>query len=686
MNHHPLCKHAGLAAGLLFFVPLAFANEKDVIELDSFKVVADQNPGLSDTDALTHIDQELIKSQQGTTAVDLFNYTAGVTGLNEGGRQSFRINVRGLEGSGRVAIDVDGALQNQIDHNHGSATTRVMVDGALLKSASVIRGPASSKKGGGSLAGSVSFQTIDPSDLLLGSKTGGLFSSGYEENGNGKHGTVASAIQANEKWSLLAAYSARKFGNYENGEGEEVFASGSKSNSILLKSEFNPNDQQSLKLSFQSNDAEYEGSGAYARGQLRYGNTSAEDVSTKTFTANYAATSDAIEWLDLNANAYYTTNDRLEERLDTGALTFHDIETYGFSVHNSSRFQPAQVSHSLNYGLDLFHDNLVSLEGDETLDTKASGDPGGTRQQAGVFLNTSHIFNPSVSVFSGLRYDDFRMSNNTGGELVGGNLSGRVGLEYTPFAAQDELKDLTFFSSFGTGFRIPTLREAFLVSEPSTRRGRFSPGTKPNPNLNPETSETWEIGAQRLVRGLFAEEDMLRARFAYYQQDILDLIGSVATDDPEYNTLANVGSDSLKGIELELRYSTPIYFVGATYDKRDREKIGTGLPGDPIQNQPWAAFLFAGLRLADDKLSLGTETKFSGAFEQDMTDQTNPTVVERMVRDSYQLVNLFASYQLNERTKISARVDNVANKSYQVYQTLDTAMGRNAKVSFEHKF
>ncbi|MBD5781773.1 TonB-dependent receptor [Pelagicoccus sp. NFK12] len=685
MSYRSYIKQTSFAAALLL-APLAFSQENDVVELDPYQVVADQNPGLADTDALTHLDQELIQSQQGTTAVDLFNYTAGVTGLNEGGRQAFRINVRGLEGSGRVAIDVDGALQNQIDHNHGSATTRVMVDGALLKSASVIRGPASSKKGGGSLAGSVSFRTIDPSDLLRGRATGGLLSGGYEQNGDGKHGTIASAIQANEKWSFLAALSAREFGNYENGEGEEVLASGSKSNSLLLKSEFESNDQQSLKLSFQNNEAEYEGSGAYARGQLRYGNTSAEDVSTKTLTANYSATSDAIEWLDLNANAYHTTNERMEERLDTGALTFHDIETYGFSLHNSSRLQPGQVSHNLNYGFDLFHDDLVSLEGEESLNSEASRDPGGTRQQAGLFLNTSHIVNPSLSLFSGLRYDDFEMSDNSGVELSGGNLSGRFGVEYSPFSRRDKLKDLTLFSSYGTGFRIPTLREAFLSSEPSTRRGQLSPGTKPNPNLDPETSETWELGIQRLVRGLFTNEDMLRARIAYYQQDILDLIGSVATDDPEYNTLSNVGSDSLEGIEFELRYSTPRYFLGATYDKRDREKVGTGLPGDPIQNQPWSAFLFAGLRLAENKLTIGAETKFSGAFEQDMTDQTNPTVVERMVRDSYQLVNLFASYQLNETTKVSARVDNLADKSYQVYQTLDTAMGRNAKIAFEYKF
>lgn len=670
----------------LFIAPLALAEENEIVELAPFQVIADQNPGLSDTDALTHIDQELIKSQQGSTVVDLFNYTAGVTGLNEGGRQAFRINVRGLEGSGRVAIDVDGALQNQIDHNHGSATTRVMVDGALLKSASVIRGPASSKKGGGSLAGSVSFRTIDPSDLMLGRARGSLVSTGYEQNGDGKYGTLASAFRASEQWSFLAAFSAREFGNYENGDGEEVLASGSESNTFLLKSEFKPSEQQSLKLGFQKNEAEYEGSGAYARGQLRYGNTSAEDVSTKTFTANYTATSDSIEWLDLNANAYYTTNDRMEERLDTGALTFHDIETYGLSAHNSTRIQPGQITHSLNYGFDLFHDHLISLTGEQVLDSESSSDPGGTRQQAGVFLNTSHIVNPSVSLFSGLRYDDFVMSDNYGTELSGGNLSGRVGLEYSPFTRRDDLKDLTVFTSFGTGFRIPTLREAFLSSEPTIRRGSLSPGTKPNPNLGPETSETWELGVQRLVQGLFSEEDTLRARFAYYQQDILDLIGTIPTNDPEYNTLDNVGSDSLKGIELELRYSTPRYFIGATYDKRDREKIGTGLPGDPIQNHPWTGFIFAGLRLDDDRLTLGVETKLSGAFEQDMTNQANPTVIERMVRDAYEVVNLFAAYQFNESTKLSARIDNIADSSYQAYQTLDTAMGRNAKISIEHKF
>ncbi len=656
-------------------------NSNEAYELAPFQVVGSILSGLSDSDALTVLDRELLQNQQGSTAVNIFNYTAGVTGINEGGRQSFRINIRGLEGSGRVAIDIDGAQQNLTDHNHGFATNRVMLDTNLLKSVDVVRGPASNKKGGGALAGSVSFNTIDPVDLTRGNASGGFFSIGGEENGDGFTSTVALGRQANEQWSFLGALSYRSFGDYEDADGNEVIASGKKSETGLFKAVYQADENQTLRFSYQGNRYDYDGSGAFARGQLRSANVAAEQVDSDTFSVQYANLAKGKDWLDLQANLYLTKTERLEEDLDSDDVDLHDIETKGFNITNSAILNTESVYSRISYGLDFFEDDLVSLSDGVNPTTS---DPGGQRSQYGLFINGNHQLNRYVTIFEGLRYDDFEMEDLQGVSLSGDNFSGRLGTEFHPFANSEKLNDLTLFASYGTGFRTPTLREAFISSQPSSGRRGFRAGTLPNPNLEPERSKTWEAGILRLKQNVFQEGDQLRFRAAYYEKDLVDVIGTVATDDPDFNTLDNVGDDAMYGMEFEARYDAGAYFLGFTYDRSVRELIGSGLPGDPIQNQPWSVFTTLGYNLMENRLTLGAEHRHVSAFEQ--TNQTNPTVIERLFRPSFDVFNIYAQFRVNENFLLNARIDNAADKLYQAYQTLDYAMGRNAKITATLKF
>lgn len=659
----------------------AKADSPPATEMDAVHVNASTLIGLADTDALTTVDRDLLANLQGTTAVDAFNYVAGVTGINEGGRQSFRLNIRGLEGSGRVAIDIDGAQQNLIDHNHGASTNRLWLDSSLLKSVDVVRGPASNKRGGGALAGSVSFQTVDPVDLLApDARFGGFANAGYETNGHGRTGTLAAATRLNDQWSILAAMSARTFDDYEAADGTAVEASGSENHSLLFKTMFTPSDLSTLRFSYQAARNDYEGSGAYARGQLRSPFIRAEAVNIDTFTAGYDLRGATGDWLDLHASAYHTSTARDETRLDTGASTFHDIVTRGINVHNTSVLRTAATTHTFTVGADWFEDELVSL----TDGANAARDPGGFRRQTGLFLNGTHDLAPGLTLFEGLRHDDFTMGDLGATRLHGDNLSGRAGVEFQPFAASDAWADFTVFTSWGTGFRTPTLAEAFVTSEPSSGRNGFSPGTLANPNLAPETSGTWEIGLQRTRRGLFTARDQARLRVAYYRQDLRDIIGTTASPDPDYNLLANLGDDRLAGLEIEARYDQGGWFLGGTFDRSERDLVGSGLPGDPIQNQPWSAFVFGGLRLLDRNLTLGAEVRRVGPFEQ--TDQTNPIVIERLTRDAFTTVNLYAHYRATSSLSLRARVDNVFDEVYQAYQTLDPAAGLNSRFSIEYQF
>ena len=118
------------------------------------------------------------------------------------------INIRGLEGN-QVLMLIDGIrVPNSFSFASFSTGRGDYVDVNGLKSAEVLRGPASTQFGSDGLAGAVSFRTLEPSDVLKEGRTlGGFARSGYA--GVDKSWTNALAVAAkNERWQtmLLGSY------------------------------------------------------------------------------------------------------------------------------------------------------------------------------------------------------------------------------------------------------------------------------------------------------------------------------------------------------------------------------------------------------------------------------------------------------------------------------------------------
>src|SRR3569832_1132870 len=75
------------------------------------------------------------------------------------------VNVRGLEGSGRVTLSIDCAKQNFRFTGH-EAQGFTYVDPAILAGIDVQRGSAEGAAGAGSLAGSANFRTLSIDDIV----------------------------------------------------------------------------------------------------------------------------------------------------------------------------------------------------------------------------------------------------------------------------------------------------------------------------------------------------------------------------------------------------------------------------------------------------------------------------------------------------------------------------------------
>jgi hemoglobin/transferrin/lactoferrin receptor protein len=203
----------------------------------------------------SYISDQQIERFRGSSPADIFRGTPGVmSGEARNGAGSIDVNIRGMQGMGRVATTVDGAENSlQIYQGYQGISNRTYVDPDLLAGVNIIKGSDASSSG---IAGTVAMRTVSAADIIEEGKTFGLkvkggfggntsdpqagALAGYGLRNNaggvptvssaqdgmdrpnflaptGGSGSIIAAMRS-ETVDLLAGYAYRKQGNYHAGE------------------------------------------------------------------------------------------------------------------------------------------------------------------------------------------------------------------------------------------------------------------------------------------------------------------------------------------------------------------------------------------------------------------------------------------------------------------------------------
>lgn len=168
---------------------------------------------------------------------------------------------------------------------------------------------------------------------------------------------------------------------------------------------------------------------------------------------------------------------------------------------------PSNVSTSSLYRLEAqitsgLSKNIILTSGAEIIPAKVNstlfGNP--TSFSAGLYSVSDISFDFPLLISIGLRYDYGKLDSLE----ASGSLSPKIGFNYKLF------DNLIFRSSLGTGFRNPTLAEAFT----STSTSGIT--VKPNPKIRPERNLTFEFGVNYSYHSLF-EIDFALFQNEYYK-------------------------------------------------------------------------------------------------------------------------------------------------------------------------
>ena len=728
-----------------------------------------------------YISQQRIERFRGSSPADMFRGTPGVmSGEARNSGSSVDVNIRGMQGMGRVAVKVDGA-ENQVTIYQGyqGISNRTFVDPDFLAGIDITKGSDAASSG---IAGTVNMRTVDADDIVKPGDTYGFRvkgevggnttsptagnvagyrilnnlgsvnnpDSGYptiEESTTGMDrpdpltptqgsASIVGAVKSDD-FDFVAGYAHRKQGNYfagtngpsaqpatigpqpfcySNGTcppqflyrdyavntglanyraGEEVLNTQLETKSWLMKATIRLDDNQSVKFGYNAFRSE---AGDKLASVLNADTSQDEQleqtagVKLDTGTLKYRWQPDDNDLVDVKSNLWVT---QLEQRnpirvknyfvtpetlgLPDGFRVGSDTTMWGGDVSNTSKLMVEEMPVQLTYGLSYKYEEIHPSEYTEDLELYALRD--GSRHEAAGYGKVTWDATEWLTVTGGLRYQQYWSRDGSSadptdvtGESHGqnrddGGFSPSVGVTVEP------VEGTQLYVNYSDAMRMPSMMETLTG---------FS--TRYNPDLVPERSRNWEIGANVIEEGILSPSDRGMLKLGYFNWNVKDYLAREWVQDfvtptgTPISTLYvyNLDKAKFEGVELSSRYElggftaelAANYYLNVEFCRTANTCENKSLYSDYATNQvppKYMVDLTLSQKLLDDDLTVGGRIHHVGARaigHGEVTAEGLSQFIALVDWERYTLVDLFAEYRLTENLTLNARVENLTDLYY----------------------
>ena len=663
-----------------FFVP--------VLAQDTLKITVTGTRAPKPVDAfpgsIEVIDQEDLSIKSGSSIKELTDDIPGVTVRNtkrsgvRGPSGTGNVNIRGLDFQ-RILFLVDGIrlpepykFSSYYNLDLGS-----YIDFNTLSSVEIIKGPASALYGADALGGLISYRTIKPSDLLGKNQN---FASeipiNYDSSNDGFTGSIKVAKKLSDKDSIAIVYTK------EDSSEMKV-----KADSKFLDDESNSGNNYLINLTRDFDD--------YTQGSIVYENLSREAKATVSDANLEAMSSSFSTYTSLISNdtnnrdrvsfeykydnpdndklfklfrtkiysQYARANDNYDRvTLSRGSATTrnHDYYLKNDSFGGDLEFQSELNGNKLTYGLDFSEVDTSRLRTTKTVGgstSEAKDTPDTKITRFGAYLQ-DEVSIGKFDFIAGLRFDNYDLDAK-GDSLVSESVAKDLSAdELTPkIAATYNFTDkFTGYTSYSKGFRAP----AYYEVNANFSNPRFGYTTISNPDLKPETSNSYEVG----LRGRYPKFDFNLAGFHNKYDNFINQLAYIGVIDSlaTYQT-QNVDKAEISGYELALNlYRNEdrdgfSLFSNIAYASGDNLTDNT--PLDTVN--PFEAKYGIKYRSNNKKW----ESKLTNTFVGKARVASGTTT---FVPGAYTVSDLELTYKPNNKYLISAGIYNLFDEAYYNYQ------------------
>lgn len=602
----------GLAAFGLAALPLAVQaqttvnQDTDVVALNPMVITATLAPRTADEtlSSVTVLDEANLRRQDSTSVTDMLRGQPGVDVITNGsfGKNS-SVYLRGT-GNESTLLMIDGIRLRSA--TAGGAAWHYL-DPRMFQRAEIVRGPRGSLYGADAVGGVVQ-----------------LFTHEAQEGGPHPRVSVGGGSFNTQRYS--AGLSGSSGGTRYSFAGSHFTTDGTP---IRRDGEDKGYDNTSglVRLAHAFEDGSEVGLLALrARGNMEFDRFGAP--SDTDFVQQVAGVYGEIPFTDTWRSRLTLSESRDEQDTTyTAGTSVFDTRSRAARWDNTLDFGP----HQLVVGSEYMHDAIEAT--DDFVEE--------SRDNVAVYAQTLLDFSP-FSVQASLRHDD--------NEAFGRELTGGLALGFELDAHH------TLRASYGTAFRAPTFNDLYYRDEW---------GSEGNPDVNAETSRTFELGARGQYRSGFWD-------IAVYQSDIDDLIAWTPDPNDQFRwTPMNVSEARIRGIELATGIELQHWTLQTALTWIDPENRSGANAGNRIQRRASQSARF------DIDRELG-EWSLGGSWIVQGYRYNDAANTDRI--GGFGLVNLRAGWQFAPLWSARLTVENALDKEYETSRDYLNA-GRAAFVS-----
>lgn len=666
------------------------------------------------------VTEDDIKKSGVTTIGELIQDVPGVELQNDGTPGLIRVSIRG-EGTMRSTILIDG---QRISEHKSMSGTPILIDPSAVERVEVIKGPASVLYGSDAIGGVINIIT------KKGGKKPVQLDVGVGYNGAGDGFTENASVSGSYNgfnYRLSGSYA--DFGDLRTPDktidGTDY---DTRSGSIFLSYDFTDNLTMGV-------------SADYFEGNF---NTATDDAETYDDFAvriqpwkrqKFAFFADATNlneyWARLRFDAYTQKTDKKMQNIvamsgETANYNSITLYNYGMRMDNHADNEIKSNGVSIQTEWQLGENNYLiagtgfdsdKLKADTAYDLTISGNMrfpmgpqflgkpstisslDGGQDSYYLFLSNETILPADFTANYGVRYTHIKTSVDNISSVYAPGAGIQIGSEFGDLAGQNAdsdgtvgeesnskavfnfglvwrgIEDLALRATWAQGFRAPTIQEKFLISS-------MGGGTEiGNPNLDPETSDNFELGARY-------SGERLNLDFAAFLNLADDYITTKEVSAETYQYY-NVGKATTYGVELSASYDLPYGFTpytSMTWLKRKFEY--GGIIGDTYDTNTPEFMYRAGVRYEKDFgiWTLTADTYARGATERDYEYESSGAVVKTH-HGGYTTANfeVGAAFGDERQYSVNAAVLNIFDKKYYISDALPEA-GVHAVVTANARF
>ncbi|HEY9234747.1 MULTISPECIES: TonB-dependent receptor plug domain-containing protein [Phenylobacterium] len=630
------------AAALCGLSTTAFAQSTPVAvaSVGELVVTANRSPQALERvgQAITVLTPQDIKASQATDVSTLLSRTVGVSFARNGGvGAATTLRIRGAE-TDQTLVVIDGVKLNDPSSTGGGYNFANLLAGDIDR-IEILRGSQSTLWGSQAIGGIVNISTREPQkpfEADLSAEGGSMGTSYFRGAAGGRTERLA--------WRLAASrYDTDGVSSYRYGEEKDGYENTGVSGRAL----FQATDTISLDLR-----------SVYSKGRNDFDGfltDSRDHGETEDFVGYAGVNFELFGGALFNRVAYaYTRTDRQNFNPDQA------VTTTTFDARGENRRWEYQGVWKINRA-------WTATFGGETEDAKMrtasptdfDPHPPVVRGKAGidgVYAQVQGEVVSGLNITAGLRRDSH--------DAFGDNVLGQVAAAWSLNDGSTILR-----ASFGQGFKAPTLYQLY------TEYG--------NANLKAEEADSWDLGVEQRLGDRFV------ARATWFQRETtnqIDYVSCSSAADPmcvvngavRWGYYDNIAQAKAKGVELEGEADLGPLQVAANYTWTEAKNDSEGANhGKLLARRPEHQANIQAVYSWPSHATLGGAIRYVG---KSYDNAANTTVLQ-----SYTLLDLRASYPVNETFELYGRIENALDEDYETVRNYGSP-GRGAYVGVRARF